>query len=171
MRASSRATPASTHVRTAWSIVSTLPASVPSANRATVPSWCRRCPPRCVVVCGARPEAATAVHALRDRGWHIEILSGDDPRVVASVGRSLGIAARDCRGGASPEDKRAVVETARLAGPVVMVGDGVNDAAAIAAGLDAFARAGYRHAMIWPEPMTIGSVERVAEAVRLLRGR
>ena len=49
--------------------------------------------------------------------------------------------------------------------------DLMGDAAAIAAGLDAFARAGYRHAMIWPEPMTIGSVERVAEAVRLLRGR
>jgi Cu2+-exporting ATPase len=79
-----------------------------------------------------RPEAAEAVRALRARGWQIGILSGDDPRVVASVGRTLGIAAQDCRGGASPEDKRAAVEQALLEGPVVMVGDGVNDAAAIA---------------------------------------
>lgn len=48
--------------------------------------------------------------------------------------------------------------------------DLMGDAAAIAAGLDAFARAGYRHAMIWPEPMTISSVERIADAVRILRG-
>ena len=79
-----------------------------------------------------RPEAAQAVRALRARGWHLGILSGDDPRVVAAVGRTLGIAAQDCRGGASPEDKRVAVEQALLEGPVVMVGDGVNDAAAIA---------------------------------------
>lgn len=79
-----------------------------------------------------RPEAAEAIRALRARGWRLGILSGDDPRVVAAVGRTLGIAAQDCRGGASPEEKRAAVEQALLEGPVVMVGDGVNDAAAIA---------------------------------------
>ena len=79
-----------------------------------------------------RPEAGAAVRALRARGWRLGILSGDDPRVVAAVGRTLGIAAHDCRGGASPEAKRATVVHALLDGPVVMVGDGVNDAAAIA---------------------------------------
>lgn len=79
-----------------------------------------------------RAEAAEAVRALRARGWRLGILSGDDTRVVASVGKTLGIAAQDCRGGASPEDKRMAVEQALLEGPVVMVGDGVNDAAAIA---------------------------------------
>lgn len=80
-----------------------------------------------------RPEAHEAVRTLRERGWRLGILSGDDPRVVESVARTLGIASHDCRGGASPEDKQRVVELARLDGPVVMVGDGVNDAAAIAA--------------------------------------
>jgi P-type Cu2+ transporter len=52
---------------------------------------------------------------------------------VASVGESLGLAADACIGGAVPEEKLRVVESARRRGTVVMVGDGVNDAAAIAA--------------------------------------
>jgi alkanesulfonate monooxygenase SsuD/methylene tetrahydromethanopterin reductase-like flavin-dependent oxidoreductase (luciferase family) len=46
--------------------------------------------------------------------------------------------------------------------------DLMGDAAAIAAGLQAFADAGYVHAMIWPEPMTVASVERIGEALALL---
>src|SRR5215207_1718401 len=44
-----------------------------------------------------------------------------------------GLAPEACMGGAVPEAKLRVVEPARSRGPVVMVGDGVNDAAAIAA--------------------------------------
>jgi Cu2+-exporting ATPase len=80
-----------------------------------------------------REGTRAALDAMRAAGWHIAILSGDDPRVVASTARALGIPAEDCRGGATPEEKRAVVEAAARSGPVVMVGDGVNDAAAIAA--------------------------------------
>ena len=47
--------------------------------------------------------------------------------------------------------------------------DLMGDAAQIAAGLAAFADAGYGHVMIWPEPMTITSVDRIGEALRLLR--
>ncbi|RMH02775.1 MAG: cation-translocating P-type ATPase, partial [Planctomycetota bacterium] len=60
-------------------------------------------------------------------------LSGDDPQVVTAVAARLGIAAADCRGGAGPEEKLSEVERAAAAGPVMMVGDGVNDAAALAA--------------------------------------
>jgi P-type Cu2+ transporter len=70
---------------------------------------------------------------VRARGWKVGILSGDHPQVVASVARTLGIAESDCIGGAGPEEKLRVVERAREHGTVVMVGDGVNDAAAIAA--------------------------------------
>jgi Cu2+-exporting ATPase len=79
-----------------------------------------------------RPDARAALDALRGRGWSVGLLSGDDPAVARAVGRELGFADADARGGASPEDKRRAVEDAATRGPVVMVGDGVNDAAAIA---------------------------------------
>ncbi|MBI3569174.1 MAG: heavy metal translocating P-type ATPase [Gemmatimonadetes bacterium] len=80
-----------------------------------------------------RAGTRAAIDAMRADGWHVSILSGDDPRVVAATARALGIPESAFRGGATPEEKRAVVEAASREGPVVMVGDGVNDAAAIAA--------------------------------------
>ncbi|MDP1859005.1 MAG: HAD-IC family P-type ATPase, partial [Gemmatimonadaceae bacterium] len=65
----------------------------------------------------------------------VKILSGDAQPVVLAVGRALGLRDEDCIGEASPEDKLAQVLAARVSTSlgVVMVGDGVNDAAAIAA--------------------------------------
>lgn len=80
-----------------------------------------------------RPEAAAAVQALRAAGWQVRILSGDAPAVVARVAQVLGVDGPGHEGAATPERKREVVRAARADGPVVMVGDGVNDAAAIAA--------------------------------------
>lgn len=80
-----------------------------------------------------RPEAREAVAAMRRAGWTVRILSGDAPAVVAHVAHGLGIADGAHEGGATPERKREAVLAARAAGPVVMVGDGVNDAAAISA--------------------------------------
>lgn len=80
-----------------------------------------------------RTDAQDAVLALQRVGWEVRLLSGDAPPVVHSVAESLGIDAAFAEGGASPERKRAAVEEARARGTVVMVGDGVNDAAAIAA--------------------------------------
>jgi len=80
-----------------------------------------------------RSDAQSAIAQFRARGWRVQILSGDDSRVVAAAGRALGIDDSDCTGGATPEQKRVEVERAAAGGPVVMVGDGVNDAAAIAA--------------------------------------
>jgi Cu2+-exporting ATPase len=82
---------------------------------------------------GLREEAETTVAALRREGWRVAILSGDDPEVVSSVGRRLGIPEQDCLGGRTPEDKLEIVESAALLGPVMMVGDGINDAAALSA--------------------------------------
>jgi Cu2+-exporting ATPase len=80
-----------------------------------------------------RPDARAALVALSELGWRVEILSGDDPRVVGAVGAELGLPLDRCAGAVTPEGKRARVEAAREHGPVAMVGDGVNDAAAIAA--------------------------------------
>src|SRR5690606_33286894 len=79
------------------------------------------------------PDAAGSVQQLRARGWHVRLLSGDAPSVVQAAGRSLGLTDEDCIGGAAPEDKARVVRETASGGRVVMVGDGVNDAAAIAA--------------------------------------
>jgi len=80
-----------------------------------------------------RDDAVAAVAELRARGWKVGILSGDHPAVVAAVGRALGLEAAACRGAVSPEDKARQVAADARQGPVVMVGDGVNDAAALAA--------------------------------------
>ncbi|MBL8997510.1 MAG: cadmium-translocating P-type ATPase [Gemmatimonadetes bacterium] len=80
-----------------------------------------------------RAEARAAVDALREAGWEVRILSGDSAPVVANVAARLGLAGDRHEGGASPERKREAVQEALAGGPVVMVGDGVNDAAAISA--------------------------------------
>ena len=80
-----------------------------------------------------RTDAAESIAALQRAGWTVRLLSGDASSVVQSVGRALGLAPDECRGEATPEDKLRVVEQLGRTGRVVMVGDGVNDAAAIAA--------------------------------------
>ena len=82
-----------------------------------------------------RADARKTVGALRARGIRVRILSGDHPDVVARVAAELGIPAEDALGGLSPEEKRDAVAPLAGAphdGAVVMVGDGVNDAAALA---------------------------------------
>ena len=83
-----------------------------------------------------RPDAARTVEQLRARGVRVRILSGDHPDVVARIAASLGLPAGDALGGLTPEGKRDIVAGltagANRAGAVVMVGDGVNDAAALA---------------------------------------
>lgn len=80
-----------------------------------------------------RPATADALRSIRDRGWRIEVLSGDHPGTVAALLDRLGIEPAAARGGALPEDKIDRVRQAARRGSVVMVGDGVNDAAALAA--------------------------------------
>ena len=80
-----------------------------------------------------RADARASIDRLRALGWRVALLSGDHPAVVRSTAQLLGIDLADATGGASPEDKLHRVEDARTRGTVLMVGDGVNDAAAIAA--------------------------------------
>jgi Cu2+-exporting ATPase len=83
-----------------------------------------------------RADARATVDALRAKGVRVLVLSGDHPDVVARVASQLGVPPEDARGGLTPEAKRDAVaaltaEPGRR-GTVVMVGDGVNDAAALA---------------------------------------
>lgn len=79
-----------------------------------------------------RPDAVATVQALRARGLEIEILSGDREAPVASAARDLGITTYAA--GVTPADKIRRIEELKAAGrKVLMVGDGLNDAPALAA--------------------------------------
>lgn len=78
-----------------------------------------------------RPESAQAVAALR--ALHVEavVLSGDNPATTSVIADQLGITS--ARGNLMPEDKQAYIgELKTRYGAVGMVGDGVNDAPALA---------------------------------------
>jgi len=78
-----------------------------------------------------REHAREALVALRSLGVHTVMLSGDNPVSVGHVGRQLGLA--DARGGLLPQDKLDAIASLKAGhGSVAMVGDGVNDAPAMA---------------------------------------
>lgn len=80
-----------------------------------------------------RDDAKDAITALRREGWSVRIASGDTQAVVETVARQVGVPPASAEGDVSPEGKLAIVEREAARSAVVMVGDGVNDAAAIAA--------------------------------------
>lgn len=80
-----------------------------------------------------RDDTRTAIASLRARGVRVVILSGDTPGRALALGLELGLPENDIFGGLSPEGKLAVIETLREEGRVAFVGDGDNDAAALAA--------------------------------------
>ncbi len=80
-----------------------------------------------------RPEAAAFVQELRSRGIeHVVILTGDNPGTAKAIAAQAGI--EEVHAGLLPEDKVSRVTALREKyGAVAMVGDGVNDAPALAA--------------------------------------
>lgn len=79
-----------------------------------------------------RPDARDSLLELSRHGARLAVLSGDCPDVVRAVAAELGIEFEFVEGGAAPEHKLERVRELERTRPVVMVGDGVNDAAALA---------------------------------------
>ena len=79
-----------------------------------------------------RPEMPRALRALREMGVkRITMLTGDNPQVAAAVAREIGV--DDFQAELLPEQKQDFVRTCQEAGQTVgMIGDGVNDAPALA---------------------------------------
>lgn len=79
-----------------------------------------------------RHDATTAISQLRDRGYRLVIASGDRSPSVASVAGQLGI--EHWHAELTPPAKLDILAQLRQAGlPVIMVGDGINDAPVLAA--------------------------------------
>jgi len=77
-----------------------------------------------------RADAADTIARLRRMGLSVEILSGDLAGPVGDIAREVGVA--EWRAGLTPFDKAAIVDQFKTDGrKVLMVGDGLNDAAAL----------------------------------------
>lgn len=120
----------------------------------------------------AKQDAAEAVAELTDLGLAPELLTGDQLAVASQIAQQLGLV--NVRSELSPEDKLDVIRQAQAVGAVAMVGDGINDAAALAqadigiaigAGTD-LARAASDITVLRTDAMVIPQAVRLTQATR-----
>jgi Cu+-exporting ATPase len=117
-----------------------------------------------------KPTSILAIERLRALKLDPVLLTGDNEGAAQAVGRALGIV--DVRAGVTPAGKLAVIRELQAAGHVVaMVGDGVNDAAALAAADLGIAMGGGTDAAMAASDLTVvsGDLLVVADAIRLAR--
>ncbi|GES30536.1 heavy metal translocating P-type ATPase [Streptomyces angustmyceticus] len=123
-----------------------------------------------VVSDAVKPTSAEAVRRLRDLGLTPVLLTGDNRAVAAAVAAEVGI--DEVIAEVLPEDKVAVVERLQSEGrSVAMVGDGVNDAAALARADLGLAMGTGTDAAIEAGDLTLvrGDLRVAADAIRLAR--
>ncbi|MEV7600455.1 heavy metal translocating P-type ATPase [Kitasatospora sp. NPDC089797] len=119
-----------------------------------------------------KPTSAEAVARLRTLGLHPLLLTGDNRAVAEAVAAEVGIAPQDVIAEVLPEDKVATVRRLQAEGRVVaVVGDGVNDAAALAQADLGLAMGTGTDAAIEAADLTLvrGDLRAAADAVRLSR--
>jgi Cu+-exporting ATPase len=120
-----------------------------------------------------KPHAAFAVARLRELGLRVAMLSGDHIAAVERVAESLGIT--EVRANILPGDKAGAIAelrtTLRGGGKVAMVGDGINDAPALAAADVGLAMASGTDLAMATAGLTLmgGDPTRVADAIELSR--
>ena len=76
-----------------------------------------------------KPEAPAAIRDLRNMGLKVIMLTGDNERTAKAIAAQAGV--DEVVAGVLPEGKEAVVRDLQRRGPVIMVGDGINDAPAL----------------------------------------
>jgi Cu+-exporting ATPase len=127
---------------------------------------------RGVLVVGdtVKPTSAAAIRALRAAGLTPVLLTGDNERAARAVAAQVGI--DEVRARVLPEQKAATIADLRAAGrTVAMIGDGVNDAAALAAADLGLAMGTGTDAAIEAADITLvrGDLTAAADAIRLSR--
>jgi Zn2+/Cd2+-exporting ATPase len=115
-----------------------------------------------------RPEAAAAIAALRRSNVGAVMLTGDNRRTGSAIAKTLGL---DVKAELMPKDKIAAIADLKVHGGVAMVGDGINDAPALAAATVGIAMGkGSDVALETADAALIGDrIEGVAEMVALSR--
>ncbi len=78
-----------------------------------------------------KPESPEAIRQLRAMGLRVVMLTGDNARTAAAIGKLAGV--DEVVAGVLPGGKEAVIRRLQKLGPVAMVGDGINDAPALTA--------------------------------------
>ncbi len=119
-----------------------------------------------------RPEARDAVAQLRVLGVRVAMLSGDAAGAVAAIARDLAIDGADARGAMSPEGKAEAIVAMQTAGAhVAFVGDGINDAPALARADVGIAMGGGSDIALETARLALlrGDPRDVATAIRLAR--
>jgi Cu+-exporting ATPase len=117
-----------------------------------------------------RPESAAGVRRLQGMGLRVILATGDSEETAAAIARATGIG--EWRAGLRPEEKAALVDELRQGGvTVAMVGDGVNDAPALAAADVGIALGSGTGAAMAASAITLvhGDVGRVGDAISLSR--
>ncbi|MDX3094522.1 heavy metal translocating P-type ATPase [Streptomyces sp. ME01-24h] len=135
-------------------------------------AWDGRARAVLVVSDAVKPTSADAVRLLRGLGLTPVLLTGDNEAVARSVAAEVGIDAADVIAGVMPEDKVAVVARLQREGrSVAMVGDGINDAAALARADLGLAMGTGTDAAIEASDLTLvrGDLRVAADAIRLSR--
>ncbi|MFI0937856.1 heavy metal translocating P-type ATPase [Streptomyces sp. NPDC021020] len=135
-------------------------------------AWDGRAQAVLVVADAVKDGSEEAVRRLRGLGLRPILLTGDNAAVAAAVAAQVGIAAQDVHAEVLPEDKVAVVRALQAEGrTVAMVGDGVNDAAALAQADLGLAMGTGTDAAIEAGDLTLvrGDLRVAADAIRLAR--
>ncbi|WP_355659500.1 heavy metal translocating P-type ATPase [Halomonas salifodinae] len=117
-----------------------------------------------------RHDTVEAIRRLQADGLRVVMLTGDNRHTAAAIAAEVGI--DDFRAGLLPEDKHAEIERLQQAGEVVgMVGDGINDAPALARANVGFAIGQGTDVAIESAGITLmrGSLHGVADAIEISR--
>ncbi len=145
-----------------------------SGHTAVIVAWSGTAQAVCVVADQPKPTSAQAVVALKKMGLAPVLVSGDNPDTARAIAMQVGIETDDHHlyAGVLPEEKVQIVKDLQARGyAVAMVGDGVNDAAALAQADVGISMGGGTDAAMQASDLTIvsGDLRLVADAIRLSR--